>query len=103
MASFVPSSDQRLLRDEVRRVLAAEHPFQSRRQVQDDLWPQAVELGWPMALFPEAAGGVGGLVEAALLAEEFGRALRPEPLDLVGALAHAALKAGGGSAMAEAF
>jgi alkylation response protein AidB-like acyl-CoA dehydrogenase len=103
MASYLPNPDQRLLRDEVRRVLVAEHPFQSRRTEADDVWPQAVELGWPLALVPEAAGGMGGLVEASLLAEEFGRALRPEPLDLVAALAHAALTSASASAAGAGF
>jgi len=95
MGSYYPTADQRLLRDEVRRVLSAEHPFQPRRgrAIQDDIWAEAAELGWPAALLPESAGGIGGLAEAALLAEEFGRALRPEPLDLIAAAAHAALRA----------
>jgi alkylation response protein AidB-like acyl-CoA dehydrogenase len=95
MGSYYPTADQRLLRDEVRRVLSAEHPFQPRRgrAAQDDIWAEAAELGWPAALLPESAGGIGGLAEAALLAEEFGRALRPEPLDLIAAIAHAALGA----------
>jgi alkylation response protein AidB-like acyl-CoA dehydrogenase len=100
MASYVPMPDQRLLADEVRRVLSEDHPFQARR-AQDDLWTQAAELGWPMAVVPESAGGIGGLAEAALLAEEFGRALRPEPLDLIGAIAHAALTAAGGSTVGD--
>jgi len=103
MDSYVPTADQRLLAGEVRRVLTEEHPFQSRHGAQDDLWAQAAELGWPMALAPESVGGIGGLAEAALLAEEFGRALRPEPLDLIGAVAHAALHAGAGAPMAEAL
>jgi alkylation response protein AidB-like acyl-CoA dehydrogenase len=103
MASYVPSADQRLLQGEVRRVLAEQYPFQPRRTLPRDVWPQAAELGWPLALAPESAGGIGGLVEAALLAEEFGRALRPEPLDLIGAITHAALAAGRGSPAAAAL
>jgi alkylation response protein AidB-like acyl-CoA dehydrogenase len=103
MGSYYPTADQRLLRDEVRRVLSAEHPFQPRRgrAIQDDIWAEAAELGWPAALLPESAGGIGGLAEAALLAEEFGRALRPEPLDLIAAVAHAALGEPAAGALAE--
>lgn len=101
MGRFLASPDQRLLQGEVRRVLAAEYAFQPRGPSQTDLWPQAVELGWPAALLPEEAGGLGGLIEASLLAEEFGRALRPEPLDLIAALAFAALRTGAGSPFAQ--
>src|SRR6516165_4198919 len=89
MGSYYPTADQRLLRDEVRRVLFAEHPFEPRRgrAIQDDIWAEAAELGWPAALLPERAGGIGGLAEAALLAEEVGRAMRPEPLALIAAAA----------------
>ena len=44
-------------------------------------WREMVELGWPMLAVPEAAGGIGmGLVAAAALQEEIGRAACPTPL-----------------------
>ena len=46
-----------------------------------DHWRQVVELGWPAVCVPEAAGGVGmPLVAAVALAEEAGRAGFPSPL-----------------------
>ena len=46
-----------------------------------DHWRQIVELGWPAVSVPEAEGGVGlPLVAAVALAEEAGRAGFPSPL-----------------------
>lgn len=46
-----------------------------------DHWRQIVELGWPAVCVPEAQGGVGmPLVAAVALAEEAGRAGFPSPL-----------------------
>jgi len=45
------------------------------------LWQQITELGWTAACVPEAAGGIGmPLVAAVALAEEAGRAAFPSPL-----------------------
>ncbi len=45
------------------------------------LWQQIVELGWTAVCVPEAAGGVGmPLVAAVALAEEAGKAAFPSPL-----------------------
>ncbi len=45
------------------------------------LWQQIVELGWTAVCVPEAAGGVGmPLVAAVALAEEVGKAAFPSPL-----------------------
>lgn len=47
----------------------------------ESLWQQVVELGWLAACVPEAAGGIGmPLVAAVGLAEEAGRAAYPAPL-----------------------
>ena len=46
-----------------------------------DDWQEVVELGWPLLAVPEAAGGFGmGLVAAAAMQEEIGRAAAPTPL-----------------------
>jgi len=46
-----------------------------------NLWQQIVELGWTAVCVPEAAGGIGmPLVAAVALAEEAGKAAFPSPL-----------------------
>ncbi|MBV1877305.1 MAG: acyl-CoA/acyl-ACP dehydrogenase [Pseudomonadales bacterium] len=48
---------------------------------QQSLWQQIGELGWTAACIPEAAGGMGmPLVAAVALAEEAGKAAFPSPL-----------------------
>lgn len=44
-------------------------------------WQEIIELGWHLLAVPEAAGGIGmGLVAAAAIQEEVGRAACPTPL-----------------------
>ena len=44
-------------------------------------WKEMIELGWHMLAVPEAAGGIGmGLVAAVAVQEEIGRAACPTPL-----------------------
>ncbi len=81
------SEEQAELRDNFRSVLEDCCPPALVRGVYEDgddgdaLWQQQVELGWPSLAVPEAAGGLGyGFVEAALLAEELGRAAAPATL-----------------------
>ena len=46
-----------------------------------DDWQETIALGWPLLAVPEAAGGIGmGLVAAVALQEEIGRAAAPTPL-----------------------
>src|SRR5207302_8029500 len=46
-----------------------------------DLWPTAIEAGWPGLLIDESHGGAGlGVFDAMLVAEECGRVLASVPL-----------------------
>jgi alkylation response protein AidB-like acyl-CoA dehydrogenase len=77
-------------REELRRAFAAlfekESPPERVRAAEPlgfdgDLWSTVVETGALSMSLPEAAGGDGGgLVEAALVAEQLGRRLAPVPL-----------------------
>ncbi len=59
-----------------------------------DLWPTAVEAGWPGLLVSEEHGGAGlGAFDAMLVAEECGRVLAPVPL-LGAAAGHGAARRG---------
>ena len=98
------SEEQKALKDEARRFLAAVAPLTVARGVLDDpqrghddvLWQRIVEQGWCGAAIPEAYGGLGlGHVELCALAEELGRAVAPVPFaSTVYAFAEALLLAG---------
>ena len=58
-----------------------------------DAWQQFAEMGWLAAAVPEEHGGLGfGPVELALLGEEFGRHLIPEPFNACGVLPAAIIR-----------
>jgi len=110
---FEFSAEQEALRESVRSFLAARAPrrevrawYGSERGVPDEVWRGLVELGVVGLLVPAERGGAGGgLVDAAVVLEELGRAACPAPylasavgaVSLVDALdgwgAHAALVA----------
>ena len=81
------SDEQEMLRDMVRGVCAEYSPVSVVREAEDDpkgmpdaLWKQLAELGLVGILVPEEFGGQGqSLLEAAIVYEEFGRALAPIP------------------------
>jgi alkylation response protein AidB-like acyl-CoA dehydrogenase len=85
---FALTDDQEELAAAVRKLLAAEAGEPFLRAAVDDpglrtgpVWDRLVELGVFTALLPEARGGLGlGGVEAALIAEEIGRAALPGPV-----------------------
>ena len=83
--------DQEFLRQTTERFLSNAAPASQLRKLrdhpagyEDDYWRQGAELGWTSLLVPEEAGGGSvsghGLVDATLLAYEFGRHAAPGPL-----------------------
>ncbi|MSO79914.1 MAG: acyl-CoA dehydrogenase [Acidimicrobiia bacterium] len=84
---FEFNEDQEALRDSVRRFLADRAPiayvrdmFSDERGTTDAVWGGLVDLGVTGLLVPEAHGGAGmGMVDAAVVLEELGRALHPGP------------------------
>ena len=84
---FDLSDEQRLLSDNVARLMKERYGFESRKAYQasalgfsEELWRQYAELGLLGAPFAEADGGYGGgAVETMLVEEWFGRALALEP------------------------
>ncbi len=69
--------------DKVHALVAAEHDVHRENTCNwnRELWQQIVELGWTATCIPEASGGIGmPLVAAVALAEEAGRAAFPSPL-----------------------
>lgn len=94
--NFGFGEDEMMLRDSARKFFEdncsadkihaqVAHDFNIEREIEciwdKGLWTQICELGWTAVCVPEAAGGVGMPVVAAVaLAEEAGRAAFPSPL-----------------------
>ncbi len=85
---FDLSKPQRLLKQSARDFLARECKAERVREIMAtdtaddrDLWSAVAEQGWTGLIIPETYGGLGlGIVEAAAVAEEMGRACMPGPL-----------------------
>ena len=90
------SEEQEIVRQTAKRFLAKECPSSLVRELLEsetghspELWKKFAELGWLGMVFPEEYGGVGSsLLDLAVLAEEFGRALVPSTFysTVIGAL-----------------
>ena len=84
--NFALSEEQELLREAARGALGRVATVEAAREALDggelpDLWPRAVEAGWPGLLVPEERGGAGlGAMEAMLVFSELGRVLASVPL-----------------------
>jgi alkylation response protein AidB-like acyl-CoA dehydrogenase len=85
--NFALSDEQILLRESARGSLARFKTIEAAREALEspaalpDLWPAAVEAGWPGLLIGEDHGGAGlGAFDALLVAEECGRVLASVPL-----------------------
>ena len=85
--NFALSDEQVLLREAARGSLARFRTIETARAALEDrtalpdLWPTAIEAGWPGLLVGEQHGGAGlGAFEAMLVAEECGRVLAAVPL-----------------------
>lgn len=84
---FRLSEEQQMLRESARRFLDKAGIDTYRRSSAQNggfdavRWQAFADMGWLAAALPEDCGGLGGdAVEAALLMEEFGRALAVDPL-----------------------
>ncbi len=85
--NFALTDEQMLLREAARDALSRFRTIEAARQALEDpaalpdLWPAAVQAGWPGLLISEQQGGAGlGAFEALLVAEECGRVLASVPL-----------------------
>jgi len=100
------SEEQQVLREMVRGVCKEYAPLEVVREMEDDpkgypdeFWKQISEMGLLGVLIPEDLGGAGqGMLEAAIVYEELGRALAPSPAFVSAALAGGALLAAGSDA-----
>ena len=84
--NFALSDEQEFLKEAARGVLSRVKTVEAAREALDgadlpDLWPAAVEAGWPGMLVSEANGGAElQPLEAMLVFEELGRVLASVPL-----------------------
>jgi alkylation response protein AidB-like acyl-CoA dehydrogenase len=88
--TFLLNDEQRMLRDSARDFLAGQSPVSLQRRLRDDdavggfdpqLWRQAIDLGWPAAVLPEAQGGLAvGYAGLGTVFEAMGRQLAALPL-----------------------
>jgi len=104
--NFALSDEQEFLREAARGALSRFKTIEAARDGLEggelpDLWPVAVEAGWPGLLIDEDQGGAGlGVFDALLVAEECGRVLAGVPL--IGLLpATLVLNAGGFDGLAD--
>lgn len=107
--NFQLDTQQQQLQDSVRRFVEREYTFEARRAIvattpdgSDKHWQTFADNGWLAAALPEEHGGLGGsLVDTAIIALEFGRALVLEPYVGSAVLAAQTLVAGGTPAQKE--
>ena len=110
---LVLSEDQELLAKTAADFVSEHSPVSRVRALRDrgdadgfsrPLWKQMAELGWVGIPFPEACGGAGmGLAELAVVLEELGRTLAPEPFLANALLAGQALLRAGSDAQQRAW
>jgi alkylation response protein AidB-like acyl-CoA dehydrogenase len=86
--NFTLTDDQRMLVEAAQGFVRKQSPVARMRKLRDDpigwspeVWRQIGELGWLGLPFPESVGGIGaGVVDLALLLEQLGKTLVPEPI-----------------------
>ncbi len=108
---FEFSQDQQLLAKTVADFVSKKSPVARARKLRDDpigydpvLWKEMAELGWLSIPFAEEVGGMGGsFVDVALILEQLGRELVPEPFVPSVVLAGTVLSHGGSAAQQERF
>ena len=86
--NFDLSEEQQILVDSVAKFVQNDSPVERFRKLRDTergwdptTWARMGEFGWLGVAFPEEHGGIGGrFVDLALILEQLGRGLVPEPL-----------------------
>ena len=110
---FALNDEQQLLRDSAAAFVRDNSSMKRIRALRDSrdpdgfsrsLWAKMAELGWLGILFPEEHGGLGlGYKDLALVLEEFGKGLMPEPWLSTVLLGGTAVWRGGSAAQREAL
>lgn len=84
---FQLTSDQKMMKETAASFVKKSSPVERVRKLREDargwdpaVWRQMGELGWLGLAMPESAGGFGGkMVDVAVLLEQLGTTLVPEP------------------------
>ena len=110
---LVLTEDQELIAKTAADFVKQKSPIARVRELRDtndavgfsrDLWKEMAELGWVGICFPESVGGAGlGFAELAVVLEELGRMLAPEPFLSTVLLAGQALLLSGDTGKASAW
>ena len=110
---LILTEDQELIAKTAADFVKQKSPLARVRELRDTndpvgfsraLWKEMAELGWVGIAFPESLGGAGlGFAELAVVMEELGRTLAPEPFLSTVLLAGQALRLSGDSAEASAW
>jgi acyl-CoA dehydrogenase len=110
---LVRTEDQELIAKTAGDFVKQRSPIARVRELRDTndavgfsraLWKEMAELGWVGIAFPESVGGAGlGFAELAVVLEELGRTLTPEPFLSTVLLAGQALLLSGDEAQAKAW
>jgi alkylation response protein AidB-like acyl-CoA dehydrogenase len=109
--NFDLTQEQQILVDSVAKFVKNDSPVERFRKLREsergwepDIWARMGEMGWLGVAFPEEQGGFGGrFVDLALILEQLGRGLVPEPLIPSVVLAGGLLSRLGSDAQREAF
>lgn len=108
---FELNDDQKLLVENVQNFVKKDSPLSRARAARDEApgyskeaWAQMGELGWLAVPFSEEAGGLGlSFIDAALLLEQFGTTLVPEPYVPAVLLAGKAIELSGSQAQQQQY
>ncbi|HXJ35924.1 MAG TPA: acyl-CoA dehydrogenase [Candidatus Eisenbacteria bacterium] len=108
--ALVRTEEQEILARTAREFVTSRSPLRRVRELREDpvgfsreLWTAMAELGWLGIVVPEQYGGAGlGWAELAVVMEEVGRGLMPEPLVGTVLLGATALLLGGSEAQKQA-
>jgi alkylation response protein AidB-like acyl-CoA dehydrogenase len=84
---FSLTDDQKMIQETAASFVKKSSPVERMRKLRDDaiawdkgVWREMGELGWLGLALPESVGGFGGkMIDAAIVLEQFGRTLVPEP------------------------
>ncbi len=113
MSDLVLTEEQELLRKTAADFVRAHLPVGRLRRMRDaadplgfspEVWKQMGDLGWPGIVLPEEFGGLGlGYAELAVVLEQVGAALAPEPFLSTVLLAGNAILLGGDAEQKKAW